>query len=63
MSFGQKLLEFRARNNLTQKDVADILGVKKNVIWRYENGVSHPNAMHCIRYTNKMKEWEDKKNV
>ena len=63
MSYGQKLLEFRAKHLLTQTQLADILGVGVNMIHRYETRKSEPTQVNKIKFENKMKEWEEKKNV
>ena len=63
MDYKQKLLEFRARNDLTQSQLANILDVNVNMVFRYEKGISVPTAVNKIRFENKMKEWEEKKNV
>ena len=60
MDYGRILLEFRAKHNLTQTQLADILGVTFNMIHRYERGSSQPSAVNKIRFENKMKEWEEK---
>ena len=59
MEHSKKLLEFRAKHNLTQTQMADILGVTLNMIHRYERGLSQPSAVNKIRFENKMKEWEE----
>ena len=63
MDYKQKLLEFRARNDLTQSQLAKILDVNVNMVFRYEKRISVPTAVNKIRFENKMKEWEEKKNV
>ena len=63
MKIGEKLLAFRARHNLTQMQLADLFGVSYQTIWRTENNISIPTAMHKIKFENKMKEWEEKQNV
>lgn len=62
MNFGIVLLEFRAKHLLTQTQLADILGVTINMIHRYENKKSEPTQVNKIKFENKMKEWEEKKN-
>lgn len=62
MNYMKELLEFRAKHNLTQVQLAKIFGVASNTIHRYENGTSKPTAMHKIQIENKMKEYEVKKN-
>jgi transcriptional regulator with XRE-family HTH domain len=63
MSYGQKLLEFRAKNNLTQKQLADLFGVGIFMIYRYEKGINQPTSANKIKFENKMKELEEKRNV
>lgn len=62
MTFSRKLLEFRAKHNLTQKQLGNILGVALTAVYRYEANKHKPSAMHEIQFENKMKEWEEKKN-
>ena len=63
MEFSKILLEFRAKHKLTQKQVADIIGVSVVMICRYEKGLNKPTQVNKIRFAKKMKEWEEKKNV
>ena len=60
MDFSKNLLEFRAKHNLTQTQTAEILGIKVNMICRYEKETNKPTAKNKIMYENKMKEWEKK---
>ena len=62
MEFKQLLLNFRAKYNLTQKDLSKILGVALNTIHRYESGSNKPNAMHEIQFKDKLKKWEENEN-
>ena len=43
LNLGSKLKDARLKLNLTQKDVADAVGIKKNTLSNYENGVSSPD--------------------
>lgn len=63
MDFGRKMLEFRAKHNLTQAQLADILGVSPNTIHRSENEKTKPTKKNAVIFENKMKEYEVKKNV
>ena len=63
MNYGITLLEFRAKHLLTQKQLAEILGVGVNMIHRYETKKTEPTQVNKIIFENKMKEWEEKKNV
>lgn len=63
MEFGKMLLEFRAKYNLNQKQMAEIVGVSYEMISQYENSKYKPTARNRIIFENKMKEWEEKENV
>lgn len=63
MNYGITLLEFRAKHLLTQKQLADILGVEVITVYRTENKKTEPSQRNKIIYENKMKEWEEKQNV
>ena len=62
VNYGETLLQFRAKHNLTQKQLADIIGVGVVMVCRYECGISKPTSVNKIRFENKMKEWEMNKN-
>jgi DNA-binding XRE family transcriptional regulator len=62
MTFGRKMLEFRAKYNLTQKQLADIIGVDANTVHRTETEKTKPSKRNEIIFENKMKEYEVKKN-
>ena len=57
-NYGITLLEFRAKHNLTQMQLANLLGVGIFMIYRYEKGISQPSAVNKIKFENKMKEYE-----
>jgi DNA-binding XRE family transcriptional regulator len=60
MELSKQLLEFRAKHNLTQAQLAKIVGVTTNTIFRYENEKNRPHKIRKIQILNKMKEWEEK---
>ena len=62
MSFGRKMLEFRAKHNLTQNQLAQILGVALNTVHKSECEKTNPSRRNEIVFENKMKEWEKNKN-
>ena len=62
MDFGRTLLEFRAKYNLTQKQLADYFGINALSIYRYENNKNKPSQVNKIKLENKMKEWEECNN-
>ena len=43
MSFGSKLKDMRKSRKMTQKELAEILGLSPNAISNYENAVSFPD--------------------
>ena len=43
MSFGSQLIKLRKRKNLTQIELADIVGVKQYVVSAWENDRTEPN--------------------
>ena len=46
MDFGDRLREARQSNNLTQKELADILGISPNCVGNYERGESFPRQKY-----------------
>ena len=60
MEFGRKMLEFRAKHNLTQKQLAEILGVASNTVYRIECDLNSPSKVNAVKYEMKMNEWEEK---
>ena len=63
MEYGKQLLEFRAKHNLTQMQLADLLGVGIFMVYRYEKGISQPSAVNKIKFENRMKDYEVKNDV
>lgn len=51
-SLGEKLKTLRKNNKLTQTDMANILGVKKSSISKYENNVNVPDIKSLIKLSN-----------
>ena len=52
-NYGITLLEFRAKHLLTQKQLAEILGVGVNMIHRYETKKAEPTQVNKIIFKNK----------
>ena len=63
MNYGITLLEFRAKHLLTQTQLAEILDVTPVMVYKYENQKAKPTQVNKIIFENKMKEWEEKRNV
>ncbi|MGN0695490.1 MAG: helix-turn-helix domain-containing protein [Oscillospiraceae bacterium] len=49
MTLGEKLSRLRKENNFTQEQLADILGVSRQAISKWESGVSYPETEKLIR--------------
>lgn len=49
MKFGEKFKTERLKMNLTQKEVADALGINRRMITRYENGLSFPRTKEAYK--------------
>ena len=49
MNFGDKLAALRRRDNLTQEQLADILGVSRQSISKWESGLAYPETDKLIR--------------
>lgn len=61
MSYGEEILRFRARHNLSQAKVAKLFGVQVNMIFRYEKGKALPSKTHRIRFEEIMKKLDEQK--
>jgi transcriptional regulator with XRE-family HTH domain len=49
--FSERLKELRTSNNLTQKQIADKLGIRQQSYARYELGTGEPNIETLIGLT------------
>nr|DAG65907.1 MAG TPA: hypothetical protein [Caudoviricetes sp.] len=58
MDFAERLIQFRAKNNLTQKQAAEILSVNISMIYFYESGKNKPSKKNKIIIDEKMKNYE-----
>ena len=43
MNIGNKIKQYRELNKMTQKDIAEVLGVEPGTISKYESGALEPN--------------------
>lgn len=59
MEFKDKLLNFRAKNNLTQVQLAEIFGVSTAIINRYEAGKSEPHRVNLIKFERIMEGYQN----
>lgn len=50
MTFGDKIKQYRFDNDLSQEELADMLGTTKQVISRYENEQRTPKITVAVEY-------------
>lgn len=50
MDFGSRLKEYRKKNNLTQKELAQIINVSVKTISAYENRENRPTYNDLSKY-------------
>lgn len=62
MSIGEKFLMYRATHDLTQKQLADALGVNVAAISRAESGRNKMQKAREIKFTLKLNEMEKNEN-
>ena len=56
-NYGITLLEFRAKHLLTQKQLANILGVDINTVYRTENKKTEPSKRNKIKPKGEEEKW------
>ena len=49
MTLGEKLSKLRKENNYTQEQLADILGVSRQAISKWESNITYPETDKLIR--------------
>lgn len=59
MEFSEKIIKFRVKWNLSQREAAEILGVNRNMIYQYESGLVNPRKVNLIAFDEKMRKWEE----
>lgn len=57
-SLGVRMISYRARNRLSQRALADLMGETLATIYRIENGIHKPHKINEIRLTEKMDKLE-----
>lgn len=63
MTLGKRMLEYRAKHGLTQKQLANLLEESPNTIFKCENDKHKLHKVNELRLHLKMKELEEKENV
>ena len=49
MTLGEKIAKARKENNITQEQLADLLGVSRQAVGKWESDVSYPEIDKLIR--------------
>ena len=50
MNIGEKIKQIRVARNLTQQEIADSMGVKRNTVSQWESGTRNVSADQLIQY-------------
>lgn len=58
MTIGERLLMFRAKYNLTQKQMSKLIDENINMLYRYENGNNKPHKKNELRILIKLEKLE-----
>jgi len=49
MTFGKNLQSFRKRNKLSQEKIAELIGVCRQAVSKWENGLAYPDIENLMR--------------
>ena len=52
MTFGEKLLELRKKNNFSQEELAEKIGVSRQAVSRWESGETMPDSPNLLQISN-----------
>lgn len=63
MTLGERMLNYRAKNKLTQIQLADLLEISPMAVWRCESGKFKMHKTNEIIISEKLKILEGKNNV
>lgn len=63
MTLGERMLNYRARNNLTQTELAEKLKISLTAVYRCESGKFKMHKVNELRISQKMSKLEGKENV
>lgn len=62
MTLGERMLTYRARHNISQRELADLLGTYDNNVSRIELGKHKPHRANELKFNLKMNELEGNEN-
>ena len=51
MTLGDKLSKLRKENNCTQEQLADVLGVSRQSVSKWESNITYPETDKLVRIT------------
>lgn len=63
MTLGERMLDYRAKHGLTQKQLADLLEENSNMVFKCENNKHKLHKVNELRLHLKMKTLEEKENA
>lgn len=62
MPLGERMLNYRANHDLTQKQLAELLGTYRDMVYRIENGKYNTRKTTEIRLSQKLTKLEEADN-
>jgi transcriptional regulator with XRE-family HTH domain len=63
MTLGERFLNYRAKHNISQARLADLLGTNYQFVYRVENNLHKVRRVNEVRFAMKLDELEAKDNV
>lgn len=60
MELGERILQYRAKHRLTQKQMAILLGEGVQAVYKLENRTHKPQKANAVRIALKLQELEEK---
>lgn len=60
MTFADELIQFRVRHDISQTELAEILGICQEQVSKYENGKVQPIRKNLLKYQQIMNNYERK---
>lgn len=60
MEFADELIQFRVKHDVSQVELAKMLGICQEQISKYENGRTQPTRKNLLKYQQIMNDYERK---